>query len=225
MQVFIVPGYNDYAKELHCEARTAYSAWKRAGRPRTRVFCSDMRTSRLRFKYTLRLCKRNQLSMKANAHAKSLFYKDMVSFWKGIRKENNSRVPIAAMVDDCVGEKDICAMWQTHYESLLNSVSDRSHGGVTADFENLSDVITLTPADIISAFKSLKLGKASGVDCLAAEQFLYAHDILYPILSILFASFITHGYLPADFVKTALVLIIKNKTGDTVDKTITGQLL
>ena len=41
--------------------------------------------------------------------------------------------------------------------SQLISVSDRSHGGVTADFENLSDVITLTPADIILAFKSLKL--------------------------------------------------------------------
>ena len=83
----------------------------------------------------------------------------------------------------------------------------------------MSDVITLTPADIISAFKSLKLGKASGVDCLAAEHFLFAQDILYPILSILFTSFITHGYfLPADFMKTALVSIIKNKTGDTGDK-------
>ena len=40
-----------------------------------------------------------------------------------------------------------------------NRVSDRSHGSVTADFENLYDVITLPPADIISAFKSLKLGK------------------------------------------------------------------
>ena len=82
----------------------------------------------------------------------------------------------------------------------------------------MSDVITLTQADIISAFKNLKLGKASGVDCLSVEHFLYAHDILYPILSILFTSFITHGYLPADVMKTSLVPIIKNKTGDTSDK-------
>ena len=116
-----------------------------------------MRTSRLRFKYALRLCTRNELFMRANAQAKSVLDKDMVSFWKGIQKENNSRVPLSSTVDDCVGE-DICAIWQTHYESLLNSVSDRSHGGVTADFENLSDVITHTPADVISAFKSLKLG-------------------------------------------------------------------
>ena len=126
------------------------------------------------------------------------------------------------MVDDCVDEKDICAMWQTHYESLLNSVSDRSDGGVTADFKNLSDVITITPANIISTFKTLNLGKASGADCLAAEHFIYAHDILYPILSSLFTSFITHGYMPANFMKTALVPITKNKTGDTGDKTNKG---
>ena len=65
----------------------------------------------------------------------------------------------------------------------------------------MSDVITLTPADIISAFKTLKLGKASGVDCLAAKHFLYAHDNFYQILSNLFTSFITPGYLPADFMK------------------------
>ena len=110
---------------------------------------------------------------------------------------------------------------QIHYESLLNSVPDRSHGGVTTDFENLSDVITLTPADIISAFKSLKLGKASVVDRLA-EHFIYAHDILYPIL---FTYFFTHGYLPADLIKTALVPINKNKLVILVTKTITGQLL
>ena len=54
-------------------------------------------------------CKPNynyKLSLRANAHAKSLLDKDMVSFWKDIRKENNSRVPLASMVDDCVGEKD-----------------------------------------------------------------------------------------------------------------------
>ena len=35
---------------------------------------------------------------------------------------------------------------------------------------------------------------------------------------MLFTSFITHGHLPSNFMKTALVLIIKNKTGDTSDK-------
>ena len=53
---------------------------------------------------------------------------------------------------------------------------------------------------------------------MSADHFLYAHDILHVFLSLLFTSFITHGHLPSNFMKTALVPIIKNKTGDTSDK-------
>ena len=46
----------------------------------------------------------------------------------------------------------------------------------------------------------------------------YTHRISHVFLSILFNSFISHGYLPKDFMKTALIPIVKNKTGDTSDK-------
>ena len=43
-------------------------------------------------------------------------------------------------------------------------------------------------------------------------------SIMHVFLSLLFNSFISHGYLPTDFMKTALLPIVKNKTGDTSDK-------
>ena len=52
----------------------------------------------------------------------------------------------------------------------------------------------------------------------AAEHFIYADERIHVILSILFNCFISHGYLPSEFMKTAIVPIIKNKTGDTSDK-------
>ena len=61
-------------------------------------------------------------------------------------------------------------------------------------------------------------GKACGVDGLAAEHFIYADERIHVILSILFNYFISHGYLPSEFMKTAIVMSIKNKTGDTNDK-------
>ena len=73
-------------------------------------------------------------------------------------------------------------------------------------------------SDISVALHSLKSGKSCGVDGLAAEHFLFAHRITHVFLSLLFNTFILHGYLPADFMKTAIVPIIKNKTGDTSDK-------
>ena len=124
---YIVPGFNEFAKELHFTARDAYIAWRDAGRRRSGDLCSDMRSSRLRFKYTLRICRQNKQAIRANAHAKVLLERDMLSFWKGVKKENNSRLPLSSKVNNCVGEENICKMWQTHSQTLLNSVKTAEH--------------------------------------------------------------------------------------------------
>ena len=41
---------------------------------------------------------------------------------------------------------------------------------------------------------------------------------IHVYLSLLFNGFMCHGYLPADFMKTAIVPINKCKTGNTADK-------
>ena len=64
------------------------------------------------------------------------------------------------------------------------------------------------------SINSLKSEKSCGVDGLAAEHLLFAHRITHVFLFLLFNTFILHGYLPADFMNTANVPIIRNKTGD-----------
>ena len=78
--------------------------------------------------------------------------------------------------------------------------------------------ILFSTSDINVALASLKSGKSCGVDGLAAEHFTFAHRITHVCLSLLFNVFIFYGYLPADFMRTAMVPIIKNKTGDSSDK-------
>ena len=103
----------------------------------------------------------------------------------------------------------------------LKSVESTQHkASVKLETTNILNTskITFTPIDISNAFKSSKLGKACGLDGVSAEHFLYAHNVLHVLLSLLFKYFITHGYLLPDFMKTAQVSIIKNKTWDTNDK-------
>ena len=71
-QDFIVPGFNEHLKELHCEARAQYLIWRDAGRPRTGESHSDMRVSRLCFKYAFRQCRANEDMMRADALTHSL---------------------------------------------------------------------------------------------------------------------------------------------------------
>ena len=217
---YIVPGFNELAKQLHSEARADYLLWKASGKPRAGLLYLNMCQSRIRFKRTLKECRQNEESLRANAHAKSLFEKDMTSFWKDIKKNYDTRLPLAPMVDKCIGEKDICDMWQAHYKKLLNSVdSSKSKESVERKLHSIKDTtIVFRPVDIFNALKSTKTGKACGVDGLAAEHFIHASPIIHVYLSMLFNCFITHGYLPEDFMKTAIVPIIKNKTGDSSDK-------
>ena len=79
----------------------------------------------------------------------------------------------------------------------------------------LDSLITLSTVDIFNALKNTKTGKACGVDGLAAEHFIYVNKIIHVYLSLLFNCFISHGYLPRNFMKTAIVPIIKKKTGDS----------
>ena len=49
-------------------------------------------------------------------------------------------------------------------------------------------------------------------------HFFYADRHIYVYLSLLFNSSMYHGYLPEEFMKTAIVIIIKRKNGNSSDK-------
>ena len=83
--------------------------------------------SRLRFKSVLKHCQRNEDSLRANALAKSYMQKDSYSFWKDIKHIGNAKIPLVFKINDCVGDTDICKMWQDHCQSLLNSVKSLKH--------------------------------------------------------------------------------------------------
>ena len=82
-------------------------------------------------------------------------------------------------------------MWKKHYESLLNSVkSCDMYNEVSNEFTELTEFsckVSVACIQFIQAFK--KSGKASGVDGLTAEHFLYADDYVKVYVSLLFNSF------------------------------------
>ena len=80
----------------------------------------------------------------------------------GIKKHYNSRVPLAPMIDKCkgIGEKDICDMWQAHYNSLLSSVETlKSKELVKQELKSITDSSNVfSPVDTINALKNTKTG-------------------------------------------------------------------
>ena len=212
---FIVPGFNDHVKTLHTEARNAYIIWRDMGKPRVGETCFRMRNTRLSFKYAFRQCKLLEETMRANALALSLLTKDSNSFWKHVAATRNKRIcPLPpTKVDDCVGNEKITDMWSKPYSTLLNSINDSvNREGVFSYLNDCSNdyaAINISVADD-NALRQAKLVQSCAVDGLAAEHFIYASNCSKVYLSILFKSFISHGYLPDSLMKSAIIPITKN---------------
>ena len=194
------------------------------GRPRVGETYFRMRTTRLAFKKALRQCKCLEDTMRVNALAISLSSKDMNSFWNHVSVSRNKKVCTPTKVDDRVGDMEITDMWHNHYSTLLNSVySSIDKDRVLSYLNDCSSeysAISISVDDVINGLKLVKLCKSCGVDGLSAEHFIYAGKYVKVYLSILFTSFISHGYLPDGFMKSVIIPLIKNKTGDSHVKNI-----
>ena len=133
----------------------------------------------------------NEDAIRADKYAKALLDKDILSFWKHIRKSNNARVPLATTIGGITGENEIAEMWQDHYKSILSSVKTNSRQQfVTNKLSSIrGESILFSTSDINVALHSLKSGTSCGVDGLAAEYSLFAHRITHVFLSLLFNTF------------------------------------
>ena len=91
-------------------------------------------------------------------------------------------------------------------------MKERVHNTEYLCYENN---LVITPCMVKNAIDKLKCGKACGNDGLSAEHFIHSDRRITILLSIFYNRVISHGHLPDDFMKTIIIPLIKNKSGDT----------
>ena len=116
--------------------------------------------------------------------------KDTTDFWKGVRGIKDSRVPLATKVGDAVGDANITKLWQDHFSALLNSVQNEGFKpfvceSIDRDMHNEDNIVIIAP-DVRECLKTIKLGKAAGLDGLAAEHFFFAQYYLCTFVLIIY---------------------------------------
>ena len=216
-----VPGWNDYVKVAHEEAREAFLMW-RISKPRQGPVFQLMKSTRARFKYALRFCKSVENRARADSLAKKLLLKDDVIFWKDIKKigRQGGNV-ISNTIDNVSGEKDIAQLWQDHYAKLLNSNKDEKHKKSVLDTIKTALPDTCIKFDfneIGDSIKGLKIGKSPGLDGLQAEHYKYADPALICMLSMVINCMVTHGYITEGAMETVIIPIVKDSKALLTDK-------
>ena len=84
----------------------------------------------------------------------------------------------------------------------------------TTYFQNFNFTVT----EITKSIESLKTGKANGPDGLSAEHFKLCGNRLAVLLSLVFTSMSSHCFIPENCMKSVIIPLVKDKTGDITDK-------
>ena len=86
-----------------------------------------------------------------------------------------------------------------HFESLLNSSVDTSNKCHVSNTLRSTDMtfVRFSNVAVLSAIKSLKNGKSTGLDNLHSEHFKYAHGKVAVLLAIVLNAIIIHDFLPS----------------------------
>lgn len=213
---YSVAGWNDLVADKHEAARRAFLDWVSAGKPRTGYICEIMKRTRAQFKLALRYCRNNDELIRSDALARN-FLHDKSKFWKNVKNVSNCKVSNNAnTINGVSGDVMVAEMWRDNFEKLY---SMHSNEGLVDEFEHYKTdkVHTISNADLCNAIQQLKCHKSCGPDGIPAEAIKYSGHLLSVHLSLLFNMCLCHCYVPDDLIKTTVVPLMKNKSGDISD--------
>lgn len=174
-----------------------------------------MLESRKVFKSKLKWCQNNKDQIKMDIIASHHDAKNFGSFWKATNRLNQrSGLPVS--IDGLIDPGDIANLFSRTFR--VGSPLGTSSGGLEVVGGSEDMPIRFTAREVATVIRNLKRGKSLGHDSLSIEHLLHAGKHLPRVLAIIFSLCLSHSYLPADLLKTIVVPIVKNKTGDASEK-------
>jgi exonuclease III len=210
----LVIGWNRHVRQAHINAREKFVTWLKHGKPNSGKFYTDMCESRKLFKNKLRWCQSNEEQIKMDTLASHHSKGDFRSFWKATKKLNvKPSVPVG--VDGVNDAKDIANIFKDHF--TVKSPLGPSRAVLSVE-SGMGLGIRFTAKEIDKVIGSMTRGKSPGHDGLSIEHLQNAGPHLPGLLAMLFNLCLSHAYMPNDMIKTLVIPIVKNKTGDLSDK-------
>jgi exonuclease III len=209
-------GWNKHVREAHRKARDRFLSWTMYGRPDSGRLFREMYESRKVFKSRLKWCQDNQNQIQMDIIASHHTKKDFRAFWKGTNKLR----PRPGFPVSVNGECEHSSIANTFKEQFVIKSPLGPSQRSELDAETCKDDVgpVCTAREVDAAIKSISRGKSPGHDGLSIKHLQYAGPHISRVLAMLFTLCVRHSYLPDDLMRTIVVPIVKNKTGDLSDK-------
>lgn len=206
---------------LKDESISSHRLWVSAGRPRCGLIACNARASKLRYKQRIRECQRQELSSYTNDLHEALMHKDGPAFWKCWRAKFDRVCNTPTQVDGVTDEKEIAEKFEHHFTQCWSPNTEAGSKKLTDSFLSrktaycglpLTDDFLFDVELVDESIRSLRRGRAAGLDGISAEHLIYSHPSVCSILYRLFNAMILHCYVPTSFGLSYTVPILKNST-------------
>ena len=222
---FLKPYWSDALKELKIASVEAHNVWKNNGKPRT----GWINQLRLHCKYQYKLAIKEaeeQFANEVDDEISELYLKkDFDRFWRKWNNKFSKRHASPTNVNGLTNDKDIANEFRksssdVYFNSYVDTEGtskcmDTIQNLLLSDLDNsIVDANIFSVTDIENAIKSLKGGKAAGLDSLTKDHIVNSHPAVIVHLKLLFNIIYKHGFVPDDFGVGLSIPIIKDKHGD-----------
>ena len=157
----IIPGWNQFVKELYVDARKSFIAWVREGKPLEGAYRESMRNSRAKFKRALDKCKSDEENIRKRRLAEKLKNKDYKEFWRDIHKTKHNDKIVTSVIDGENKESVIAKNFAEKYKCILDkeslNISSANLVDVKLEENKIGNLVNLFSAyDIRESIKCLK---------------------------------------------------------------------
>ena len=219
--------WNEEMSILKSNSCSSHRDWLAAGRPGSGPIYDAKRVAKALYRKCIRNHKIMETRAVSNSLHDALLNKSQSNFWsiwkKKICNKNSSPSVIEGLSDDqCIVDgfsKYFSNICQDESNDISLSFAQQFHNKFSSYHNELDvDLMNINVEFIDKIVRSLKKGKAAGVDGLTAEHIQYSHPIIVSILNLFFKLFIKFEHVPPSFSLGIIIPIPKNDSKSNFDK-------
>ena len=215
-----IAGWTEFIKPYADESKFWHNIWISAGKPSEGALMDAMKQSKHQYKYAIRRLKKAGDSIQNDKFVSSIL-RGGVNIFSEIKKFRGKGSSCSSRIDDEVGSKNISDHFARIYSNLFNKVE------LGEDFNKLCRQInsevgqhSMKQVDrvdemlIKKALRMMKGNKADAFFDIQSDCLTNGPEELVSHLTLLFKSFISHGFVPYFILLCTLLPLVKDNLGD-----------
>ena len=212
-----IPGWNDYVRQHHWEAREKFLLWVSNGKPYHGILYEDMKSTRSLFKAALDMCKSNENDIRNKKMLENFMNKNFKYFWSDVHRTMKNNVSLPMKIDGCCNKEEIVNIFSAKYKDILNKNENIQNMKAVniSEKKKVEILLRFSVSDISKCILMLK--DNIGFDKIHSNHLKIQSHVFNELLANLFTSFLMHSYLPSEMIYGIITPIIKDKFGDVAD--------